>query len=90
MKSKMKLDEILYHIGVEKDLSYLNELIFNNEVHSVVVSSSKRHKCNVGLLNDYVKEYVIKFYEYSESDYLKERFINSLTKFLGRKARGKK
>jgi hypothetical protein len=89
MKSQIKLDELLYHIGKEKDLSYLNDLICNNDVHSTVVQNSKRHKCSIGLLNDYVREYMIKKYEYNEL-YTRARFINELNKYLGRKAQGEK
>jgi hypothetical protein len=85
----VKLEEILYHVGKEKDLSYLGALVSNNEIHSLVIQSSKRHKCNITTLNDYVKYYVINYYEYS-GDFVVDRFINSLQKYLGRMARNKK
>jgi hypothetical protein len=82
----MDLKDILYEI-TQGDTTYLKNLVKHPLIHEVVVAASKRHKCKQDMLKSWVCDYTLRYYKFDQSEYCEERFINQMTKFLGRKAR---
>ena len=82
----MELYEILYEI-YNGNFDLLSDLINNPDVHKIILNAHKRHKCKVKILENLVKDYM-REYEYHASEYVVERFLNDIKKYLGRKVRG--
>jgi hypothetical protein len=83
----MQLSEILYHLNVEGDVNYLNDLVKNQLVKEVIIAASKRHKCKQDVLQSWLCDYTIRYYKWDDSEYCEERYLNLIRKYLGRKAR---
>lgn len=83
---KLQLQEILYHLNVEGDISYLKQLLEHEEVKEIILNAHNRHKCKTKILKQLLLDYVIHEYEYTEV-WMTERFKNGAKKWLGQKAR---
>jgi hypothetical protein len=81
----MKLQEILYQIKVMSDVNYLKDLYKDEFVRDIITHVNKHSKCKRSLLIDLLEQYVLEFYVYEESEYISERFLNDIRKYLGRR-----
>ena len=82
----MRLQQILYEIKVTGDLNYLKDLVRDNEVKSIINNVCKRNKCKSDIVRELLKEYTVRYYRMN-SEFVEERYLNSIKKYLGRKAR---
>lgn len=81
------LKEILYLITENGELHYLKELVKNEQVKQIIKNVSNRNKCKSNSVIQYLNDCVVRYYQHDESEYVEERFLNLIKKYLGRKAR---
>lgn len=90
MQQYMTLKELLYKIKIEGDISYLHELLKNEQVKGIITSIVKKYKYNSkdvkNIVESFIQDFTLKYYEYMD-DYTEERYINFIRKYLGRKVR---
>ena len=82
----MRLQQILYQIKVNGDWNYLRNLMRDEQVKSVVSSVCKRNKCKSDVARELLKDYTVRYYRMDE-EFVEERYLNSIKKYLGRKVR---
>lgn len=89
-ENKLNLKEILKLIKIENKTEYLQDLIKNNKIKSIIGGIVRKYNYNLTdikqITENLVMEYTIRYYEYTE-DYTEEKYINFIRKYLGRKVK---